>query len=110
MPGPTGSPVARSHTTVEARWLAMPTASTGPPSASAARATSSAAAAIGRGVELDQPGNGDVGSSSRYWTCSMVASGRTMAARMPLVPTSITRMLTVGSLPGRSRPTHVAER
>ena len=28
--GPTGSPVARSHTIVEARWLAMPTASTGP--------------------------------------------------------------------------------
>ena len=25
MPGPTGSPVARSHTTVEARWLAIPT-------------------------------------------------------------------------------------
>ena len=31
MPGPTGSPVARSHTMVEARWLAMPTPSTGPP-------------------------------------------------------------------------------
>ena len=31
MPGPTGSPVLRSHTMVDARWLAMPTASTGPP-------------------------------------------------------------------------------
>ena len=34
-PGPTGSPVARSQTTVEARWLAMPTASTVPASAAA---------------------------------------------------------------------------
>ena len=30
MPGPTGSPVARSHTMVEARWLAMPTPVDGP--------------------------------------------------------------------------------
>ena len=59
--GPTGSPVARSHTMVDARWLAMPTASTGPPSASTARATSSATSAMRGGVELDQPGRRRVG-------------------------------------------------
>ena len=36
MAGATGRPVARSHTTVVARWLAMPTPPTGPPSARAA--------------------------------------------------------------------------
>ena len=45
-PGPTGSPVARSQTIVDARWFAMPTASTGPPAASAALAASRAASAI----------------------------------------------------------------
>ncbi len=48
MPGASGVPVARSHTMVEARWLAMPTPSTGPPSASAARATVSTAPAMTR--------------------------------------------------------------
>ena len=37
--GPTGSPDARSHKTVVARWSAIPTPSTLPASASVARAT-----------------------------------------------------------------------
>ena len=53
-PGATGSPVRASHTIVDARWFAMPTASTGPPSASAAVATASAASAISARVELDE--------------------------------------------------------
>ena len=32
IPGASGFPVARSQTMLEALWLAMPTASTGPPS------------------------------------------------------------------------------
>ena len=61
MPGASGVPVARSQTMLEARWLATPTPATGPPSASAARATSSAASAMRGRVELDQPGSGRVG-------------------------------------------------
>ena len=48
IPGPTGSPVARSHDTVEARWLLIPTASTGP------------ASGQGRGRHLEY-GPGDLG-------------------------------------------------
>ena len=55
-PGPIGWPVARSHTSVEARWLVMPTASTGPAAASDCVATSSTASAIAGAVELDQAG------------------------------------------------------
>ena len=51
-PGPTGSPVARSHTMVDARWLVMPTASTGPASASTGRASSRAVGGHDGGVEL----------------------------------------------------------
>ncbi len=56
-PGPTGSPVFASQTIVDARWFAMPTASTGPPAASAALAASRAASAISRRVELDERGS-----------------------------------------------------
>ena len=56
MPGPTGSPVARSHTIVDARWFVMPTASTGPPSSSAAVAHSSGGVGHRAGVELDEAG------------------------------------------------------
>ena len=56
MPGPTGSPVLRSQTMVEARWLAMPTASTGPPLARPARAASSAARAIAAASNSTKPG------------------------------------------------------
>src|SRR5438067_239957 len=89
-PGPTGSPVARSHTIVDDRWLAIPTASTGPPSANAACATSSAARAIAAASNSTNPGAGVVGSTSWYCTWSTEASGRTTAARTPLVPTSMT--------------------
>ncbi len=91
-PGPTGSPVARSHTMVDARWLVMPTAATGPPSASAARATSSAASAISVASNSTRPGAGEEGRTGRWWTAATVASGRTTAARTPDVPTSTTRI------------------
>ncbi len=103
-------PVFESQTIVDARWLAMPTASTGPPSASAAVATSSAAAPISAASNSTKPGDGERGSTSRWWTWSTVASGRTIAARTPLVPTSTTRMLTLwappraAGVPRSSRP------
>ncbi len=64
-PGPTGSPVARSHTMVLARCAVMPTASTGPPSASEARATSSTAAAMPTASNSTNPGNGVAGGNAR---------------------------------------------
>ena len=49
-PGPTGSPVRRSHRIVDARWLVMPTPATGPPQpARASRATTRATAACSAG-------------------------------------------------------------
>ena len=63
--GPTGSPVARSHTIVEARWLAMPTAPTGPPSARAAVATSRTEAASSPASNSTSPGNGVDGGAAR---------------------------------------------
>ena len=100
MAGATGTPVARSHSTVEARWLVMPTASTGPASASVARAAASTASAISVASNSTSPGNGVLGGSRCWWTWETVASGWTMAARRLLVPTSMTRTL-IGS---RSRP------
>ena len=92
-PGPTGSPVARSHTIVDARWLVMPTASTGPPSASAARPPRGRSATIAR--RRTRPARRRAcraaarGAATRRWW----HRARTTAARRPLVPTSITRML-----------------
>ena len=43
-----------------------------------------------------RPGAGESGSTSRWCSTATVASGRTTAARTPLVPTSMTRML-IGS-------------
>ena len=97
IPGPTGSPVVRSHTTVDARWLAMPTDTTGPPAAKAAPATSNAAAAIVDASNSTKPWLGVVGSTWRWWTWETVASAPTMAARTPLVPTSTTRWFTRSS-------------
>ena len=91
-PGPTGSPVARSQAMVEARWLVTPTAATGPPAASAARATSRAASARAVASNSTSPGAGDEGRTGRWWTAVTVASGRTTAARTPDVPTSTTRI------------------
>jgi hypothetical protein len=99
-PGPTGTPVDRSHTMVEARWLAMPTASTGPPSARLAEATSTTASAMAVASNSTSPGNGVSGSTGTWWMCSTLPSGRTTAPRTPEVPTSTTRMLTARA-PGR---------
>ena len=54
-PGPIGWPVLRSHTNVEARWLVIPTASTGPAAASDLVATSRTAVGHRRAVEFDEP-------------------------------------------------------
>ena len=101
-PGATGTPVARSHTRVEARWLAIPTASTGPPSARLRVATSRTAAAMASPSNSTSPGKGESGSTGTWWMCSTVASGRTTAPRTPEVPTSTTRML-MARAPVRSR-------
>ena len=93
MPGATGLPVARSHTMVDALWLAMPTASTGPPSWSAVAATSRTASAITEASNSTRPGAGESGSTGAWCTCVTDASGRTTAARTPEVPTSTTRTL-----------------
>ena len=96
-PGATGTPVGRSQTMVEARWLAMPTPSTGPASARLRRATARAASAISRASNSTRPGTGVEGRTSTRCSATTVASGRTTAARTPDVPTSMTRML-IGSL------------
>ena len=56
-PGPTGSPVARSHTMVEARWLAMPTAVHGPGVGQGLAGTGEGRLGHHLGVELDQAGH-----------------------------------------------------
>ena len=101
--GPTGSPVARSHTTVEQRWLAMPTASTGPAASSAARAASRAVAAIPVASNSTRPGAGDDGSRGRVSSCMTRVSLSTTAARTDDVPTSTTRMLTASPRRRRGR-------
>ena len=53
-PGRPARPSARSHTIVDARWLEMPTASTGPPSSSAAARELERGVGHGRRVELDE--------------------------------------------------------
>ena len=62
MPGATGRPVERSHTMLEARWLAMPTPATGPPSRSAAWAKESTASANRTASNSTRPGAGESGS------------------------------------------------
>ena len=109
-PGPTGTPVARSHTMVDARWLAMPTASTGPP--------------VGQARPRPPPprrrpwpprrtrpvrGTGCRAAPGRGGRARRVPSGRTTAPRTPEVPTSTTRMLTARAprrtgRPGRACP------
>src|SRR5579859_1062179 len=97
-PGPTGSPVARSHTIVDARWLAMPSASTGPPAARVALVTSRAAAARAVASNSTRPGAGVSGSTARCCACATAPSGWTIDARTPLVPMSTTTMLMAGLL------------
>ena len=102
--GATGSPVLRSHTIVDARWVAMPMPSTGPPSARAARAVASAAAAMRVASNSTSPGAGVSGRTSCRCSTAIVASGRTIAERTPEVPMSTTRMLTVRVLLVRRQP------
>ena len=94
--GPIGRPVARSQTTAEARWLAIPTPLIVglPACSSAAVAASSTSSAITAGSNSTSPGNGLAGWLSRCSTASSVASGRITAARSPVVPTSITSIMT----------------
>ena len=82
-PGPIGWPVLRSHTNVEARWLVMPTASTGPAAASDLVATSSTAAAIAAPSNSTSPGNGVDGGNGRYSSACTAPSPSTTAARRP---------------------------
>ena len=70
MPGAMGTPVARSQTTVDDRWLATPTASTGPPASSARRETSRTAAAISAASNSTKPWAGVVGR-----TCAVLHVG-----------------------------------
>ena len=104
MPGPTGSPVARSQTIVEARWLAIPTAVD-----RAARRRAPAVATLehgrghGGGVELDEArGRGGAAAPSTVVDVADGAVGpRRWRPARPIVPTSTTRTLT--SARGRSR-------
>ena len=94
-PGPTGTPVARSHTMVDARWLAMPTAVDRPAGGQAGRGHLDHGFGHGHGVELHQArGRGCRAGPARGGCASTVPSGRTTAPRTPEVPTSTTRMLT----------------
>ena len=102
-PGPTASPVARSHTIVDPRWLEMPTASTGPAAASAARARRrgrrppSRPRRTPRGRRRESRGGAPALLRAR--TCRRRA---TTAARTLLVPTSTTSTLpfVIGLRPG----------
>ena len=108
MPGPIGSPVARSQTIVDARWLEMPTASTGPGGVErGARCGRAHAAAIAAASNCDEAVGGVSGSSSCETSWANVASARTTAARTLLVPTSMTSTLPfdIGLRPGERRRT-----
>ena len=58
------------------------------------RAVSRAASAIARASNSTSPGAGESGRSDRLCSCATVASGRTIALRTELVPTSTTNTLT----------------
>ncbi len=90
IPGPTGSPVARSQTTVEPRWLEIPTASTGPLRPSASVASSTHVAAIARASNCTIPSAGESGSNSRSRPTSAVPAASNTPTRTLLVPTSTT--------------------
>ena len=91
MAGPRTSPVFRSHTMDDARWLAMPTAATEPAISRTARAVSSAAVAIPRASISTRPGAGLVGRTVTWWVLVTVPSGWTSDERTDEVPTSTTR-------------------
>ena len=77
----------------------------GPPSRAPPAPTARTASAMRAASNSTRPGAGESGRSGTRCSWSTVASGRTMAARTPEVPTSTTRMLPPGSLmataPGR---------
>jgi len=74
MPGPTGSPLARSQTMADARWLAMPTPATGPAACSTSVASSTAAAARAGASSSTRPGAGVMGRTWRWRTSLTEAS------------------------------------
>ena len=88
--GRRASPVVRSHTTVDARWLAMPTPSTGPASSSARRASSSTTPPIAVASNSTSPGAGESGRSGARCSTTTCASASTTALRTDDVPTSTT--------------------
>ena len=90
IPGPTGSPVARSQTTVEPRWFEMPTASTGPVSARVEIARSRQVSAIARASNWTMPPEGVSGRSSRSTLCRAAPLASYTPTRTLLVPTSTT--------------------
>ncbi len=90
MPGPTGSPVARSHTIADPRWFEMPTPSTGPSAPSASRARSRHMRAIARASNSTSPSAGCSGKSSRMHASRSTPPASKTHARMVLVPTSMT--------------------
>ena len=90
----TGSPVARSQTMVEARWLVMPIDAIGPWFASMDRARSSVVVAMTIASNSTSPGAGDSGSAATRRS-SMIVVPSTTATRTLDVPTSMTRMLIV---------------
>ncbi len=108
-PGPIGVPLPRSHTSVEARWLVMPTAVTGPALDNDLVATSITASAMPDPSNSTRPGNGDDGGNGRYSSPRTTPSLSTIAARSPDVPTSMTRMLTANLCSTKDR-SHAAAR
>src|SRR2546423_15179271 len=89
-PGPTGAPLRRSHRIVDARWLVMPTAATGPPAAAIASwATASAASAGSVGSNPTKLIIGDDGSAGRENDVITSPARLPTAARTPLVPTAL---------------------
>ena len=103
-PGPTGSPVARSHTIVDAALVGdADRVDRARRVERGARERRGTCAAIARRVELDEAVGGRVGQQlSRDFDARTCASARTTAARTLLVPTSTTSTLrfVIGSRPG----------
>ena len=101
--GAIGSPVARSHTIVLARWLVMPTTSIGPADAVASAAASSTVRASSAASNSTRPGNGVDGGNGRRAMATICSPSSTIAARTLVVPTSRTR-ITVTARPWQDAP------
>ena len=98
--GPIGSPVARSHTTVLARWLVIPTALTGSPAAAMrlGGGVEHEASQLG-GVELDEPGDRRRRREGRRAIAGWSVAVDDRGAQL-VVPTSMTRIAVISGLPG----------